>query len=202
MRAVSLRTTPCSSGASANTSATLNAPPRIAHATCIALLPSLAQGQQFLLRPGLPLTRTQLDCLHAVGTGETRINAAQRYGHVGNLLVANHSRHGLQVLISRRPHPPATGPVVLSSDDEVMAFASRRLHRRQANSSYRQLVFDSQLQRSRLHLFQTLADDGDGFENFFHAHHHPRPHVTALGRDDIEAYAVVGGIGMVAPAIN
>src|SRR5579864_6342207 len=122
MRAVSLRTTPCSNGASAKTAATFSMPPRIAHATRIALLPSLAQGQQFFLRPGFSLARAQLYSLHAVGTGKTRVNAAQRNGHVGNLLVANHGRHRLQVLISGSAHPPAPRPVVLAGNDEVFFF--------------------------------------------------------------------------------
>src|SRR5690242_8847135 len=202
MRAVILRATPCSNGASASTSTTLNAPPRIAHTTCIALLPSLAQGQQFLLRPGFSLARTELNGFHPVGAGKARIDAAQRYGHVGDLLVTNHGRDRLQVLVSGRPHPPATRPVVLSGDDEVMALAARRLHRRQTNAPYRQFVRNRQLERPRLHLLQALPDDGDGFEHFFHAHHHPRPHIATVRRDDLEIHAVVSGVGMVAPAIN
>src|SRR5690242_9982682 len=129
MRAVILRITPCSSGASASTSATFSAPPQMAHTTCMPLLLSLAQGQQFLLGPGLPLARTQFDRLHPVGAGKTWVNAAQRYRHVGNLLIANHGRHRLQVLVGGRAHPPAPRPVVLPGDDEMMALAPWRLHR-------------------------------------------------------------------------
>ena len=108
----------------------------------------------------------------------------------------------LEVLVGGGAHPPAARPVVLAGDDEVMALAARRLDRRQAHAAHGQFVLDSSLQRPVLHLLQALADDPDGLEHLLHAHHHARPDVAAVLGDHVEIHPVVGGVGMVAPAVD
>src|SRR3974390_804879 len=79
----------------------------------------LRQLLQLLLRPDLHLARAHIDGLQPVGAGETRIDAAERNGHVGDLLIPDHGWHALQILIRWRAHPPAPWTVVLSGDDKV-----------------------------------------------------------------------------------
>src|SRR5271157_466884 len=67
---------------------------------------------QFLLRPNFRNPGAQVDRLHSVGARETRVDASQRNCHVGNLLILDHHRNGLEILIRRRAHSPSARTIV------------------------------------------------------------------------------------------
>src|SRR5271165_5198316 len=205
-RAVTLRSTPRHSGAMSSTMPTFSTPPTIIQSTRLSIaslsfLP-LRKIEQLLLRPDFHFARAQIDRLQAIGAGETRINAAQRDGHIGDLLIFNHGRHALQVLIRGCAHAPAAGAIVLAGNDKVMALAAWRFDRRQSHAPDGQFIFDFQLQRAVFHPVEALPDDLDRLEDFLHAHDNAAPHVGTLCGDDVKIDAVISGIRMVAAAID
>src|SRR5271165_223571 len=189
-RAVTLRRTPWHSGAMSSTMPTFSTPPTIIQSTRLSIA-SLSF---------LPLRK--IEQLQAVGAGETRINAAQRDGHIGDLLIFNHGRHALQILIRRCAHSPTARAIVLAGNDRMMALAAWRFDRRQSHAPDGQFIFDFQLQRAVFHLVEALPDDLDRLEDFLHAHDNAAPHVGTLCGDDVKIDAVISGIRMVAAAID
>ena len=142
-----------------------------------------------------------VDGLHPVGAGEAGVDAPQGDRHVGDHLVFYHPGNPLQVLVGGGPHTPPSRLVVLAGDDEVMAFAARRLDGGYADPADGKLFGDIQLQRPRFHFVEALADDPDGFEYFFGPDHYATPYVAGVVGDYVEFDPVVSGIGMVAPTV-
>jgi hypothetical protein len=145
---------------------------------------------------------TEVDGFEAIGAGEAGVDAAERDGHIGEGSVFDHGRDGLEILIGWGANAPAAWAVIFAGDDEVMAFAAWCFDGREADATDGEFVGDGGEEGTGLHFIEALADDFGGFEDFVGADEDPCPDVAVGSGDDVEVESIVGGVGMIATAID